>query len=211
MERDFRGFVATLATNGIRCQRFQNAPLMLTESSPAVFLRVDVGDCLDFVAGMAEISSDFDVPLTVFFPLRTPSANPFGFREQLLLRRILRLGHEVGLLCNRKTWRAQPHVSRDAWLSHESKRLELCVGSAVKCAALPVDCYSQFRAEPIHASGLVWEEDLRERGIKRFVWRSGYSSLLSLESQADAITRDVEAPYSEITKWVTEVILDLES
>lgn len=63
----------------------------------AMMLRHDVDTQLDIALRIAEIESSFDVPSTFFIRFHSHSYSPFCIKDAKKIRKIAKLGHEIGL------------------------------------------------------------------------------------------------------------------
>ncbi|HWC12402.1 MAG TPA: hypothetical protein VG455_14425 [Acidimicrobiales bacterium] len=91
----YRGLLTTLIADHVGL-RFDDLP-MQDPSSPFMLLRHDVDMCLDAALRMAELEADMGIRSTYFLLFSAPMYNLLAARYRSYPRRILDLGHDVGL------------------------------------------------------------------------------------------------------------------
>lgn len=89
----FRGLVRTFLDQGYRVVGFDEAEV----ERPHLVLRHDVDMCLDRAVKLAEVEDELGVRSTYYVLVRTEMYAVTSTRSRASLRRLMELGHEVGL------------------------------------------------------------------------------------------------------------------
>lgn len=97
---DYRKLMTLLRDNGYAFANYHN----FAEHKRCVIMRHDVDNSLPQAVRMAELEAENGVQSTFFVLLRTDFYNVASASAQKMLRRILALGHEIGLHFDEKAY-----------------------------------------------------------------------------------------------------------
>lgn len=143
----YRALLSALRENGYVSAAFGEAERMLTGGNPFVLLRHDIDFDIPAAVKIAEIDAEARFQSTFFFLLRTLHYNLFSREVSAAVRRILTLGHRLGLHFDCASYPAEANV---ADLS-AACRLEASV--LQEWFGVPIDAVSYHRPGPQVLSG----------------------------------------------------------
>jgi UDP-GlcNAc3NAcA epimerase len=94
---NYRRFLDELGAAGYRFRSFPEAEAALGSEESFLLLRHDIDLSLEKAVSLAEVEHQAGVQATYFFMVRTAHYNPFSASGSAAVRRILQLGHHLGL------------------------------------------------------------------------------------------------------------------
>ncbi len=126
--KSYSALLSTLRERGYRDVEFPDAD----PSSPHLVLRHDVDMTLDSAVRMAEVEAGLGMRSEFFVLLRSEIYNPLSERGERGIRRILELGHRLGLHFDASLYTGRDEDDLDRLCAAECAQLESWFGVAVR-------------------------------------------------------------------------------
>ncbi len=143
----YRSLIRSLRDAGYEPAAFAEAGSMLQAGKSFVLLRHDVDFDVQAAATLAEIDTDEQFPSTFFLLLRTLHYNLFSREASAAVRRILALGHRVGLHFDCANYPS------DTSVADLSAACRLEAGILQEWFGVRIDAVSYHRPNPLVLSG----------------------------------------------------------
>jgi hypothetical protein len=189
----YADLLATAKEAGYTCAAFRNA---FAAPSPALILRHDVDFSLAAAVRLAELEAELGVQSTYFVMVANDYYNSLAKKNRERLRRLIALGHEVGLHWDSSTYPDNERAMADQF-TREIGMLGDIIGEPVISASQHIPTDSPL----FDVESLIQNEAYAAKFRARFQYVSDSSMAWRAKTPLDLLAEGVEMQFNSHPLW----------